>query len=426
MTYNSVEILPNDTAVFFYSPVKLYEETGDISPVQLTERISYMPWGADNNIPYQVLDRIQADETMTTCQAFNAEICYGSGIEYLPSADEAAAPERQAVRSFLLSNDLPSVWFGQCQDLKHFGFSVVVVILNQEGKRIVSIHRKEACNCRFTTANRHGRIAGVIYADFKHTDTPDNFEYIPLLSFHSPLADLQQRIDNGTRERKFAIVSRIPTVDSTYYPIPNYGSLFRSKWYDIKQLIATAKYAKLKNSAPLKYQIEISQRYWENLFMSEGITDLLEKKERVKAEKAKIVAFLTGAENSGKALFSTFYVNPQGEEQHEVQIKRIEGQKEGGDWESDIQEAINILCFTMGVHSNLVGSVPGKTQTNNSGSDKRELYTIAQARQKPYHAILFKPHELICAFNHWETTTIQCPFLMLTTLDEHRDAKEVV
>jgi hypothetical protein len=36
----------------------------------------------------------------------------------------------------------------------------------------------------------------------------------------------------------------------------------------------------------------------------------------------------------------------------------------------------------MRVHSNLVGSVPGKSQTNNSGSDKREHYTITQALQK--------------------------------------------
>lgn len=422
--FNSVELLPNaQAAALFYSPVQLYQETNDISPIVLSDRLSVMPWGADNSMPYDVLDRIQADETMTTCQAFNAEICYGSGLEY--RVDGADEREIEAVKHFFQSNDMPSVWFGQCQDLKHFGFSVVVVILNADGNRIVALHRKEACNCRFTVANKHGRIAGIVYADWRKTNTPDNYEYIPLLSFASPLTDLQQRMQNGNRERKFAIVSRIPTVDSTYYPIPNYGSLFRSKWYDIKQLIATAKFAKLRNSAPLKYQIEISQHYWENLFMAEGITDLLEKKERVKKEKEKIVNFLTGAENSGKALFSTFYVTPNGEEQHEVQIKRIEANKEGGDWESDIQEAINIMCFTMGVHSNLVGSVPGKAQTNNSGSDKRELYTIAQARQKPYHALLFKPHRLICAFNEWQHTEPVCPFLMLTTLDQHTDAMEV-
>ena len=79
----------------------------------------------------------------------------------------------------------------------------------------------------------------------------------------------------------------------------------------------------------------------------------------------------------------------------------------------------------MRVHSNLVGSVPGKSQTNNSGSDKRELYTIAQALQKPYHDLLCVVHRIIIRFNRWDGCTIDVPFVQLTTLNEHRDLKEV-
>lgn len=68
-----------------------------------------------------------------------------------------------------------------------------------------------------------------------------------------------------------------------------------------------------------------------------------------------------------------------------------------------------MFCFTMRVHSNLVGSVPGKTQTNNSGSDKRELYTIAQALQKPYHGLLFTVHQMIL----WECAVFSCTLLFL-------------
>ena len=56
----------------------------------------------------------------------------------------------------------------------------------------------------------------------------------------------------GQRTQKFAVVSRIPTVDSTYYPIPYYAALFKGKWYNIKQLIGIAKEAKFKNHAPIK------------------------------------------------------------------------------------------------------------------------------------------------------------------------------
>ena len=214
-------------------------------------------------------------------------------------------------------------------------------------------------------------------------------------------------------------------MDSTYYPIPYYGALFRGKWYNIKQLIGIAKEAKLKNSAPIKYHIEVGAKYWESIFRTEGITDRRKQQERIVREKQTILDFLTGAENSGKAWFSTFYVTPDGKEQHDVVINKIDDSKEGGDWETDIQEAINMICFTMRVHSNLVGSVPGKAQSNNSGSDKRELYTIAQALQKPYHDLLFTVHRIIIRFNGWQGVHPEIPFIQLTTLDEHQDAKQV-
>ena len=69
--------------------------------------------------------------------------------------------------------------------------------------------------------------------------------------------------------------------------------------------------------------------------------------------------------------------------------------------------------------------MPGKAQTNNSGSDKRELYTIAQALQKPYHDLLFTVHRILIKFNNWQGVTVDVPFIQLTTLDERQDAKQV-
>ena len=73
----------------------------------------------------------------------------------------------------------------------------------------------------------------------------------------------------------------------------------------------------------------------------------------------------------------------------------------------------------------MVGSVPGKAQSNNSGSDKRELYTIAQAFQKPYHDLLFTVHRIIIRFNGWLGVHPEIPFIQVTTLDEHQDTKQV-
>ena len=424
--FSSVEQLPNarGSVAFTADSAKVFKEDVDINPVTLTDGTKYMPWGGDNLMPYHILDMIEKDETLSTCQMFNAEVCYGSGLCY--NSENCTASVKAEIEDYLLANSLPNYFLGVCQDFKHFGWCVSVIILDNEGKRIVQLYRKEVIYCRFSPANKNGRIEYVLYANWKKSIASiDDVEKIPLLSMDNPWGDLQERMSKKNAPRKYAVACRVPTPDSTYYPIPYYAALFKGKWYNIKQLIGMAKEAKLKNSAPLKYHIEVSQRYWEGIFKRERITSPKKQQERIVKEKQLIIDFLTGAENSGKALFSTFYVSPTGEEQHDVVINRIDEDKEGGDWSTDIQEAVNMFCFTMRVHSNLVGSVPGKSQSNNSGSDKRELYTIAQALQKPYHDLLFTVHRIIMKFNQWKHAYPECPFIQLTTLDENRDAKQV-
>lgn len=431
-SFNSVEIIPDlkVSAAFTVDTSSVFLEDVDMQPVTIAEGYQYMKWGKDNEMPYEILKLIDSDETLSTCQLFNAEVCYGSGLVY--DTAEAKRKVQQEVQDYLMDNDLASYFLGVCQDFKYFAFAVSVIILNGDGSRIVRILRKEACYCRFAPAEKDGTIPYILYANWRKSITSkEQVEKIELLDQHSPWTDLQERMQANkgkkpkTSTRKFAIVSRVPTPDSTYYPIPYYGSLFKGNWYRIKQLIGMAKEAKLKNSAPIKYHIEIANRFWDGIFKAEGITDRKKQMDRVVEEKEKIINFLTGMENSGKVLFSTFYVNPNGEEQHDVVINKVETDKEGGDWSTDIIEAVNMMCFTMRVHSNLVGSVPGKSQTNNSGSDKRELYTIAQALQKPYHDLLFTVHYIIIRYNGWEGVKPDCPFIMLSTLDENRDAKLV-
>lgn len=422
--FDSIATVPDiqGRVIFHSDSAAIFKEDGDIAPVVIDGHTTYMPWGGDDQLPFNILEKIEQDETLSTCQIFNAEVCYGAGLQY--KSDTCKESVQDEIEDFMLDNNLSAYFLGVCQDFKHFGWCVTVIILNEARTKIIRVLRKEVAYCRFTEADSKGRIQEVLYANWRRCVSPSEIEHIPLLNMASPWADLQERIAHG-KGNKFAIVTRVPTPDSTYYPIPYYASLFKGKWYDIKQLIATAKKAKLENSAPIKYQIEVSDKYWAGIFKTEGITDPQKMQKRVNEEKQRIIDFLTGAENAGKVWFSTYYVTPDGKEQHDVVINKIDSAKEGGDWESDIQEAVNMMCFTMRVHSNLVGSVPGKAQTNNSGSDKRELYTIAQALQKPYHDLLFLPHRIIIRFNGWKGAVPDCPFVMLTTLDEHKDAKVV-
>ena len=407
--------------IYENSGKEVFREDSDTVPTIINDRHSYMPWGADNLMPYTILDMIERDETLSTCQMFNAEICYGNGLRF--DTSKCSEIVREEVDAFCSDNNIPAYFLGVCQDLKHFAFTVSVIILSKDGKKIVDIIRKEACYCRFSPREK-GKRQFVYYGNWRESLSEKDIEIIPLLDVHNPLRNLKDLVEK-TNERKFAILTEIPAPDHTYYPIPYYASLFRGKWYDIKQLIGLAKESKLKNSAPIKYLIEISKTYWTEIFKSEHITDPVKQQERVKQGKQEILDFLTGVENSGKAWFSTFYRDVKGQEYSDVKITKVETDKEGGDWSTDIIEAINMICFTMRVHSNLVGSVPGKTQSNNSGSDKRELYTIAQALQKPYHDLLFAVSNPIIPSNGWTRCSVDAPFIQLSTLDENRDAKLV-
>lgn len=229
LNFNSVETLPGyeARAAFTVNSSSVFREDVDIVPTIVDDSLSYVPWGGDNQMPFDLLALIEKDETLATCQCFNAEVCYGSGLQYCTTET----------------------------------FAVSVLILNEDGSRIVRLLRKEACYCRFTPADKHGRISKILYANWrKSISARADIEEIDLLDITAPWQDLQSKLAKGTRCRKFAVVSRIPTVDSTYYPIPYYAALFRGKWYNIKQLIGIAKEAKLKNSAPIKYHIEVGAK----------------------------------------------------------------------------------------------------------------------------------------------------------------------
>ncbi len=104
LNFNSVETIANlnASAAFQVDSGKVFKDDVDICPVIIDKKLSYIPWGGDNNLPYHILDLIESDETLSTCQQFNAEVCYGSGLRY--NVDESTKAVKQEVEDFLLDN----------------------------------------------------------------------------------------------------------------------------------------------------------------------------------------------------------------------------------------------------------------------------------------------------------------------------------
>ena len=393
-------------------------------PVPGRPKELYAPWGADNHLPFKIRDLVGSDEVTAQNKFFNVLACYGAG-PVLNGADGQPTTLPDALR-FKRRTGLGTFFLEQITDMKYYFMSVCVVILSRDGTQINRLVHKDACFCRLAKADKAGRINYVYYANWKKGNLQkDDIERIPLLREDDPIGDLMVKMGREpgqdgrcavrTPLRKFAVLLRFPTVGCQYYPTPYYAAMFRGGSYFEKRLISAAKIAKIRNHASVKYQVEVENKYWQKII----------SEERIKKEKETLRDFVAGVHNSGKAWITGYYVDPLGHEVRDIRVVNIEGSKEGGDYADDINVAANTLCYADNTHPNLVGAVPGKSQSNNSGSDKRELFTMKQALETAFHDLLLRPVEMVCEFNGWQGVTPAVPMIMLTTLDEHKDAKRI-
>lgn len=412
----------------------VFEENTNITPVKVFDEKKYrgyVPWGDDNQRPYEIMKLIRKDEVMSQNQLFNVQVGYSGGLKFCRRDDTPI--ESGPVYDFFKYNRPARYLIQQVSDMKHYMFTISVIILSKDGKSIVQLRHKEACYCRFETCNpKNGRIENVFFANWEKSGVrAEDIEVIPLLDVDNPIGDLEERMATGTNSRKFAILNTFPSVGNTYYAFPPYCAIFNSGWYDIKQMIPGGKKAKFSNGLAVKYKVEVHPKYKEEIMRAENITDPEKVAARWKKEQQNIRDFLHGIENSGKTWITGFYVDTKGNEQSYVKIEKVNNEKEGGDWIEDTEEASNMMCYAQGIHPSIIGATPGKTKGSFSGSDKRELFTMKQSMEKPYHDILLEPYYIIREYNKkaekdWENVKVYIPLLMLTTLDKGKDAVETV
>lgn len=203
LNFNSVEDLPglNALAILKVNSSSVFKEEVDIVLTLIDDRLSYIPWGGDNQMPFDILSLIEKDETLAACQCFNAEVCYGAGLRY--DTKLSTLITKQEVEDFLMDNDLAAYFLGVSQDFKHFGFAISVLILNEDGTKIVRLLRKEACYCRFAPADTIGKIPSVLYANWrKRVASPSDIELIDMLDPSAPWRDLQDKLAKRTRNCK--------------------------------------------------------------------------------------------------------------------------------------------------------------------------------------------------------------------------------
>lgn len=426
-----------EISVCFSEPMLTLDQVYSVADVDVATENNkkYVSWGSDNLLPYQIEKQIGGDEVLSQCMGFNINTLFGIGPHYTNL--DGSAIRDNVMERWLITQNFTKLTLGQAMDLKYWGWCITLIYLNRERKEIKKMRHIDASNCRFAPVDKSGKIPYIVYKDFENQDSKDaQFDY-PLLDEEDPLSDLMVRAglepDQTTGKNRpekdtvYALLTKIPMVGNHIYPHQYFYPILKSNWPRIKKGITIAKMAKIENSTQIKYLVEISKDYWRQLYAQEGCLDDMKKQKELNYQKRQeIEQFCTGAENSGKMWISSFYVDPNGHEMQDIKITALDIKKMGGEFSDEIVEATNIMCFSMGVHPNMIGATPGKAQMNNSGSDKRELFTLKQVQEIPYRLMLKNIHTLVLWFNHWnDKYDVTFPMVQLTTLDEHTDAEVV-
>ena len=401
-----------------------------------------VPWGEDNDLPQQIIEKVYKLPQMTSNLWFNIVTSYGDGIQpvkvsYNEKGEKVLIPYtgNEEVKRFFEENDIDLYLLEQLTDM-HWFFNVFPeIIFNKEDgdkRKIVRLQNKEATFSRWSEMDKKTyRSEWHYYYAYWGDKEPDGDERIvfatPVLDSHSPIRHLREIMKEdqekkwNDRRNRFIIPVTFPTPGRSYYQKPYWYSIIESGWYDFAIKIPEFKKAIMTNQISVRYIVSLAPGYFQEIFKREKITDEAKQLARIKKEYADIKKFLKDSDNAGKSIITMQKMDPQGQPYPMIKIEVVNGgKKEGGDYIEDSEEVSNIISYGMLVHPSLVGAAPGKNKTIN-GTEARELFTLKQATLKPFRDRILRPLYVIKAINNWpDDLHFVIPSIELTTLDKNK------
>ncbi|RHJ83541.1 hypothetical protein [Parabacteroides sp. AM08-6] len=417
------------------------------------KEIDFVPFGKGDKLPLRIMRKIHENTIVGSNIEFKANMAYGDGITVFRRTkndngeikiEELLPLDVPEIFDFLADSNYMRVMQEMAADLVVFGDAFVHLSFGRRTKgekpKVVQICHREMCFSRVSKQDeKTKRIEYHGYSSqWGEESSPDDVIVTKLLDRKSPLYDLKVRTgmvpnpENGEKkdeeETGYTVSLNLPVPGRYYYNRPYWWSIFLD-WYEFSCAIPKFKKALLKNQMVLKYHVSINWKFWEKLYLSEGIAK--DNKDKQATCKKKFLQnlndFLSGEENAGKSFVSHFqYDQINKYEENDIIIKPLESFIKGGEYIEDSEEATNVICNTMAVHPSLKGASPGKSK-NINGTEARELFIIAQVLFKPIRNMMLLPLYLAKELNGWDKTIeFGVKNVMLTTLDKNTGSEKSI
>ena len=212
--------------IFSNDSLTIFDE-GHLDPMKV-DSYSVAPWGANNDLPQQVMEKIDAAEVVSTNANFNWKVPFGQGPKLVEVIRD---PETNRVKSFkevlegdayewFMRNNIPLLLMEILTDLSHFGNAFPVLIAGEKKpgggrKGIKGIVHREAMFSRWGLT-KSKLIKQHLYCA-KWDENPNNgdIQASYVIDEYNAVADIEKRLTLG-RDVRMCFPIYIPSPGRPY------------------------------------------------------------------------------------------------------------------------------------------------------------------------------------------------------------------
>lgn len=390
-------------------------------------------WGDANDFPQQVIKDVQKDTEIGPLLERGAELLYGGGLTWgIPSLEDRnkliPLPEAEdnEVFEWCEKSNINRYLIEAATDMRYFSNVFVEIVTTLDKTKVAQICVQAAEDCRLSKHNKKG-FSETCYINANWPDaTVSDSNTVKLRTidpYYSP-SDYLKDLIKQTDKTNFIYHLYQPTPGGHFYQTPVWNGLRTSGWLAVSQAIPEFKKKLIENQLNIKYLVEISDQFWPTKYEDWSELPPEQKKEKVINELDVFKKVMTGAENAGNSLITTFKTDFASMKEYSLwKITVIDNKIKNGEFLEEGKDASRHKMAAIGLHPALVGTFDNNG-LGGAGSNIREAYNLMSFANKAKQDILLEPLKLVRDFNGWNKR-LQFRLInnFMTTLDAGTEAK---
>jgi len=331
----------------------------------------WMPWGADNDFPRKLLEKLGKISLGFPNLQRNADIHYGQGlITY-----KREIVDGKIQKTATIDTDWED-WSEKCnfglnlteiiESLEIFYIAFPLFIMNKERTRVNRVICLDTSFCRIGKMNDNGFSDKIYYsATFPN---PQGKEYYEAIEVYNP------EWKEGKYPAKFVYPIYYKTWGNVFHPKPGYYSVFENQWVDVAISVPKLKAAIFANQATIKFHVELTYDYLRRKFEDWDTCGREQQDLYFQQVVEEWDNNLSGEDGGAKTIITTSGFNTAtGKQESGVTITAIDNKFKDQMHLPDASAANREIMFAMSNDPSLVGATEHASKIGaGSGSDKKQ------------------------------------------------------